>query len=99
MLAGIRYINGSYSGENIAEVVILVLLIIGIKDRIGFFIRDNASLNNTAIRVILDKLRPDIKDLDSRYIRCIGYIVNLAAKAFLFGKDADAFEEESQTKK
>jgi hypothetical protein len=32
-------------------------------------------------------------------VRCIGYIINLAAKAYLFGKDVDAFEEESQTKK
>ena len=49
MLVGIKYINGSYNGENIIKVVILVLLIIGIKDRIGFFIRDNASPNNTTI--------------------------------------------------
>jgi hypothetical protein len=32
-------------------------------------------------------------------VRYLGYIINLAVKAFLFGKDADAFEEESETKK
>ena len=99
LLAGIRRINGPYSSENIAEAVIPVLLIMGIKDRIGFFIGDNASPNDTAIRAILDKIRPDIKDPDSRRVRCVGHIINLAAKAFLFGKDADAFVEESQTKK
>jgi hypothetical protein len=26
-------------------------------------------------------------------VRCLGYIINLAAKAFLFGKNADAFED------
>jgi hypothetical protein len=68
-------------------------------DRLGFFIGDNTSVNDTAIRVILGQLRPDIKEPDSRRVRCLGHIINLAAKAFLFGKDADAFEEESRTKK
>jgi len=26
-------------------------------------------------------------------MRCLGHIINLAAKAFLFGKKADAFED------
>jgi hypothetical protein len=40
--------------------------------------------------MICDQL--NIKDLDSRRVRCLGYIVNLAAKAFLFGEDPDAFK-------
>jgi hypothetical protein len=32
-------------------------------------------------------------------VRYLGHIINLAAKAFLFRKDADAFKEESETKK
>jgi hypothetical protein len=28
-----------------------------------------------------------------------GHIINLTAKAFLFGKDADAFKEDSRIKK
>jgi hypothetical protein len=64
-------------------------------NRIGYFIRNNNRRNDITIRVILAYLRPNIKDPDSRRVRCLGYIINLAAKAFLFGKDADAFEEES----
>jgi hypothetical protein len=30
-------------------------------------------------------------------VRCLGHIINLAAKAFLFGKDADAFEDGTDT--
>jgi hypothetical protein len=82
-----------------AEVIILIILVISIKDQLDFFIGDNAGTNNTIIRCILTNLRPDIKDPDSRRMRCLGYIINLAAKAFLFGKDADTFEEESCTKK
>jgi hypothetical protein len=40
----------------------------------------------------LRKYRLDIKDPNSRRVRCLGYIINLAAKAFLFGKNADAFK-------
>ena len=44
-------------------------------------------------------MRPDIKKPESRRVRCLGHILNLAAKAFLFGKDADAFEEDTNCKR
>src|SRR5207248_11466832 len=68
-------------------------------DRLGFFMGDNASENGTAIRAIIAHLCPNEKDPNSRRVRCLGHIINLAAKAFLFGQDAEAFDEESQTKK
>jgi hypothetical protein len=67
--------------------------------RLRLFIGDNVTINDTAVRVILAYLRPDLKDPDSRRVKCLRHIINLAAKAFLFGKDADAFKEESKTKK
>ena len=99
LLAGMRQIKGSHSGKNIVEAVIPIIQAMSVIDRLGFFIGDNASTNDTAIRAILNQLRPDIEESDSRRVRCFGHIINLAAKAFLFGKDADAFEEESQVKK
>jgi hypothetical protein len=33
-------------------------------------------------------------DVQARRLRCYGHILNLVAKAFLFGKDADSFELE-----
>jgi hypothetical protein len=59
----------------------------------------NDSTNDTAIRAILKHLRPDIQDPDSRRVWCLGHITNLAAKAFLFGKDPDSFEANSRNKK
>jgi hypothetical protein len=70
LLAGMRRIEGSHSGENIAEAIIPIILAMGVVDRLGFFIGDNASANDTAIRAILDQLRPDIKEPDSRRVRC-----------------------------
>jgi hypothetical protein len=66
----------------------------GILLKLGYFIADNNNVrNNICIRAILRKHRPNIKDLGSRRVRCLEYIINLAIKAFLFGKNADAFED------
>jgi hypothetical protein len=91
-LIGLRRVKGAHSGENIAEAMIPVLEELQIVSKLGFFICDNASNNDTCIRTLLRQLRPDIKDPDSRRVRCLGHIINLSAKAFLFGKDPDAFE-------
>ena len=37
-------------------------------------------------------LRPDL-NAASRRSRCLGHIINLAVKAFLFGKETAAFKE------
>ena len=95
MLAGIRRVKGAHSGENIAEAVIPIIEEIISKNRLGFFIGDNAATNNTAIRAILAHLLPELKNPDSRHIRYLGYIINLTTKAFLFGQDADAFKKNS----
>ena len=84
--------RGAYSGENIAEVAIPVLQEYGVIAKLGVFVTDNAESNDTAIRHILAAIRPDIKDADSRRARCLGHIINLAAKAFLFSKDVKAFK-------
>jgi hypothetical protein len=99
LLVRIRRIHDSYNRENIIKTIITILLEMGIKDQLDFFIGDNTTINNTIIRAILTYLRPNIKDPNSRRIRCFNYIINLTAKAFLFSKDADAFKEESYTKK
>jgi hypothetical protein len=53
-------------------------------NRLGFFIGDNASENNTVIRAIITYLYFNEKDFNFKRIRYIGHIINLAVKAFLF---------------
>jgi hypothetical protein len=60
-------------------------------DRLSVFITDNAELNDTAIREILYQLRPELQP-KARRSRCLGHIINLAAKAFLFGISTKAFK-------
>ena len=55
------------------------------------FIADNTDSNNTIIIAILANLRPDLI-IESRRSRYLGYIINLAIKAFLFGQDTTVFK-------
>jgi hypothetical protein len=91
-LIGLRRVRGAYNSKNMAEAIILVLKEMDIINKLRFFIGDNAGNNDTYIRAILRELRLDIKEPDSRRVRCLGYIINLSAKAFLFGNDSDAFK-------
>jgi hypothetical protein len=99
LLIGLPRLKSAHSGENIAEVIISVLLLYGFGPNLGFFIGDNAASNDVAIRCILQKIRPDIKEPDNRRVRYVGNIINLVTKAFLFGNDEDSFEaDEGMTK-
>lgn len=91
ILLALRRIEGTHSGQNVAEVVLDILRKYQIH-RLGYFVCDNASSNDTAILGIL-KSYGLAKEKDRRRLRCLGHIVNLAAQAFLFGKDTEAFEE------
>jgi hypothetical protein len=95
LLADIKRVKGVYNGENIAEAIISIIKILVSLNQLGFFIKDNAGSNNTAIRTILAYLLPDLKDSNFRRIRYLGHIINFTAKVFLFRKDADAFKKES----
>jgi hypothetical protein len=50
---------------------------------------DNPSLNNTYIEEILKQLDID-NTKEQRRLRYLGHIINLTAKPFLFGVNADA---------
>ena len=63
--------------------------------KLGYFCTDNATVNDLAIKIILQRLRPDIRCPQKRRVRCLGHIINLAAKAFLFGNDPASLEAEA----
>jgi hypothetical protein len=99
LLIGMKRVKGAKTGKNITEAMIPIIEGMISNKQLGFFIGDNAAENSIVIRAILAHLCSYLKDPDSRCIRCLGYIINLIAKAFLFGHDADAFEEDSRIKK
>ena len=79
-----------------ARSIIPIIEDYNLKDRIGYFMLDNIHSNDTCICEILAKLQPNLNPKKC-HLHCFGYIVNLAAKAFLFGKDPEAFEMEADS--
>ena len=88
-----RRIKDSYNRENIAEAIILILVEIGVISNLGYFTTDNASTNNIIIKIILQRLRLNIFYPKRRRIRYLNYIINFAAKAFLFNYNKESFKD------
>ena len=93
ILIGLRRVKGAHSGENIAEAILQLISEYGIAEKVGYFQADNAGNNDTCVQAILDVISPTTQAAHRR-LRCYGHVINLAAKAFLFGDDPDAFELE-----
>jgi hypothetical protein len=69
----------------------------GVIENLDYFISNNDYINDVAIYYILTELRKNIENPNSRRVRCLGHIINLASKAFLFEKDADTFKVKTNT--
>jgi hypothetical protein len=95
-LLALRRITGVHSGENMASHLLEVAQEYEISDKLGFFTLDNAGTNDTCLHTFLSACLPNVTndEVKARRIRCFGHVLNLAAKAFLFGKNADAIEVE-----
>jgi hypothetical protein len=91
ILLALRRMMGAHGGEQIAEIIIEVILEYGFSKRLGCYVGDNADSNDTAWKTVLSVLHPDRDPVTSRS-RCLGHIINLAAKAFIFGDNVGAFE-------
>jgi hypothetical protein len=59
-----------------------------------------AGNNNTCIQAILNEISPVMSiSANHRRLRYYGHVINLSAKAFLFGDDSDAFKLEIENLK
>jgi hypothetical protein len=91
VLLGLRRLQEAHRGEQIAEHLINVIKQYGFAHRLGVFVGDNVDSNDVAWKETLRCLAPHRDSVTSRS-RCLGHIINLAAKAFIFGKSVSAFE-------
>lgn len=92
ILIGFRELRGPHSGENIAECVDSVLQDYSITpDRLGTFVLDNATNNDTCITALARTYKWDKSEVHRRRLRCFGHIINLVAQAFLFGAESEVF--------
>ena len=91
VLLALRRMKAAHGGKEIAEAIVSTLSSYGITENLGVFVADNAETNDVAWKAVLAELHPHRDPKESRS-RCLGHIINLAAKAFLFGDSVDAFE-------
>ena len=99
VLLGLHYLRGPHSGENITEAILQVIHKYGLTgNHIGWFILNNVSLNNTYVAEILKALRIN-NTVEYRHLYYLGHILNLTAKAFLFGLDIKSFKDELKINK
>ena len=80
ILLGLRELHGKHSGENIAKLVLEVLEDFQILGKLGYFVMDNATVNDTMMGFIADRLREEgiQYNPDHRRLRCLGHVINLA---------------------
>ena len=90
------YLKGPYFRENIAEAIIAIIKTYKIIGKIGYFILNNAGLNNTYISTIIKRLNiKDIKEHCCFYY--LSYILNLLVKVILFSKNPKVFKKDITT--
>ena len=98
-LLGLQRLKGQHSSENMQYAVMEVIEDFQIQQKIGYLILDNVITNDKCVNLLADRLfLPEQAYFNKfRRLRCIGHILNLVVKGLLFGKDAEAFENEVQT--
>ncbi|KJZ74134.1 hypothetical protein HIM_05666 [Hirsutella minnesotensis 3608] len=92
----LKDIDGEHDGSHLAAAILEVVDDWGFASKLGYFVMDNASNNDTMMRYLSLSLlrRFDIKyDAKSHRVRCQGHIINLAAKAFLFVTDNEKLDD------
>ncbi|KAF6843225.1 transposase-like protein [Colletotrichum musicola] len=89
--------HGNYSGYSLLETLIDAVDRYELRPRIGVTISDNATNNDTCLWAFYRSISPEMTDADvkARRMRCYGYILNLASRAFLFGANKEVLEAKS----
>ena len=95
-MLGLYCFKSPYSKENIVEAIITVIKTYKIISKIGYFILNNAGLNNTYISTIIKQL--NIKDIKEHRCLCyFSYILNLLVKVIFFSKNPKVFKKDITT--
>lgn len=85
LLLALREIEGAYSRGNLVKIMISVLEEYGIMNKLGYFVADGGSNDNTMVRCILNHLQLESGrryGYQERRLFCYGHIINLVVQAF-----------------
>jgi hypothetical protein len=91
VLLALKRLIAGHSGSDIGAWIVDVLVFWGIDtERLGVFVSDNVEANDLATDYVVKTMGINS---NQRRGRCAGHIINLAAKAFIDGKDINAFTD------
>lgn len=90
-LIALPFIHGRHSGINLSKIVLEVIQEYEIEEKVGHFMMNNASNNDTMMEELQKNLDLNVQQ---RRLRCLGHVVNLVCKAMLHGTDAESFEKD-----
>jgi len=95
-LIAIRQLKGPHTGKNQAEIIIQVIEEFKLGKHIRYFVIDNATNNDPAINIVLKHFFPGmpLKRQNAQRLQCLGHMINLVAKVFLFSTEFDTFERD-----
>ena len=95
-LIAIRELEEEHTGENISQVVYDVVQEYRIEDKLGYFMMDNATNNDTALRYLDRRLHEEGMvgfDVEQHRLRCWGHIMNVVVKDLFVGPKGSAVLE------
>ena len=86
-------LQGKHSGPNQAQVINEIIDDFQFRNKLGYFVMDNAESNDTLIESIArsQEIHGICYDPYHRRLRCNGHIINLIVQAFLFGQEEDDY--------
>jgi hypothetical protein len=81
-------LEGSHTSSNMAGVVGELWQENGVRERLGYFIGDNASNNDTLVRALADEhvLGEHNYNAQEHHLRWVGHVINPVVKLFWFGE-------------
>jgi len=81
---GLHTLEGSHTGANMAEVVMEALREYGIEEKLGYFVGDNASNNDTLVRHLAEAqvAANRLYNASEYRLRCVRHVICLSVKAF-----------------
>jgi len=80
LLLALKELQGEHNGENMAVIILDTLSTYAIRNRLGYFVMDNATNNDTMLEAIARNFQEvdDVRyDPIEHRLRCIDHIINL----------------------
>lgn len=74
--------TGQHTGENMTGLVLSAISDFELQEKLGYFMTDNATVNDTTLTELSKTIKIDLKE---QRLRCLGHIINLACQAMLQG--------------